>query len=153
MQTASAAVSTSALFPFDAPGMTDTSIIICLLLAIGFGALVMLVIKLSDTPLDCVFDKNVDLKHYAPAPARGHGMPVLIIACIVSLIGITSWAAQRTDLAKAEERRAQVAAAPARAENPLKVTINRHKVVEIESGKCYAVANVARGTTYQTCVD
>ena len=133
-------------------GMNDTTIIICLLIALAAGALIVGIFFMRynrdiDAPL--IFDKNVDLQHYKPAREIS---PAMIVALILAIVALTSWATERDRQARAEERRAQVAAAPARAKG-LKVTINRFKVVEIESGSCYAAANVAKGTTFSSCAD
>ena len=147
------AIQTSALLP----GISDTTLIICLLLALAAGALGVIILTLKQSPLEDLlepFDKNADLKHYrAPADARPAWLGAIAVTLII--VGTTSWLSQRDEKLRAAERaeaRAQLAAAQA-AREKFKVTINRHKVVEIESGRCYGTANVAKGTTFSSCVD
>ena len=136
--------------------LQDTAVIIGLLLVTGAAALVLLTWASERNPLNDLFfefDKNVDLKNLPPKTSRI--APLLIVAIIIALLGITSWASQRDELARREDRAARIAAAAVgdAANQSMKVTINRHKVVEVETARCFAVANVANGTTYQSCVD
>lgn len=135
--------------------MNDTSIIIALLAAFGAGALVAIVVMLRrhDPVGDILsFDKNTDLRHFeSPRSAQ----PLMVVAVILFAVGITSWATERDRAAKREERLAAArhAPLPAKPAPPLKISINRFNIVEVETGKCYGTANVAKRRTFQSCAD
>lgn len=124
------------------------------LLVFAFVALcIYIILRYRDEPLiDPHFDKNVDLRHYAPVePHRGRALGVVFV--VLALVGVTSWAAQRDEVARAEER---AAAAIPRAVPPrpaLTIKITRNGIVEAETANCWGVANVRKGTTYNTCAD
>ena len=85
--------------------VSTSALVIIALLALAAGALFIAICLLKASPFDEFdrgFDKNTDLKHYRNESGSITGGVLIALAC-AGLIGLTSWAAQRTEQAKAED--------------------------------------------------